>query len=169
MLNLKNIIETINHVSGIDITQRTRQRNVVILRGLYYKIARENTGESLAAIGKLVCKNHATVLHSLKFVDQDLTDIKYNNIYESALALLNAETDEIIVEGNKEIHIKYITKHIEVENKELPTYILTHLKEYSDVELLELYETRLKPFKSVLNSRVLQKEIVITKGALILR
>ena len=50
----------------IDLTKRTRKREYVAKRCIYFKIARSTSGASFESIGKSVGRNHATVMHSLK-------------------------------------------------------------------------------------------------------
>jgi len=48
------------------ILKQTRQREIVYQRAAAYNFVRKNTKLSLAAIGQIFGKNHATVLHALK-------------------------------------------------------------------------------------------------------
>lgn len=50
---------------------KTRKREVVQCRQMYFKRAKETTNASLAKIGLLVNRDHATVLHGIKTVDND--------------------------------------------------------------------------------------------------
>jgi len=51
---------------GIDIHSKTRQRDYVMGRAMYYKLLRDNTKMSLQGIANAFNKNHATALHSIR-------------------------------------------------------------------------------------------------------
>jgi hypothetical protein len=67
-IKLKEIIDFVNHDLDLDMNKRTRTRDVIYARTLYYKLAKEHTKQSLASIGKPLRKDHATVLHGLNKV-----------------------------------------------------------------------------------------------------
>lgn len=161
-MELTDIIEAVVKVSGINIKEDRRNRNLIILRNIYYKIAREYTPYSLDKIGFELGKGHATVLHHLKNVEFDLRIKLWNNIYQEVLNELQLDPDLTLAPN--EI-IKYVEKKVEYNNSDLPIYIVRHLKEYSDIQLSEVYETRLKPFKKALDSRIEPKIIIPVDGA----
>lgn len=78
----KKIIE---FETGVNVEIVSRKRNFVEARAIYYKLLREISGMTLHAIADTVNKDHATILHSLKSVDDwmrydtKLAD-KYKNI-----------------------------------------------------------------------------------------
>ena len=87
MNDIENIKNLLINESGIDIAERTRNRNVVELRSLFFKIVKEvRPISSYSAIGRSVGVKHATVLHSLQMFDvyskynKGLNEIKDNVI-----------------------------------------------------------------------------------------
>lgn len=66
---LKTIKDAVQEVTGLKINKKTRQREYVMARCLYYHFARELTGIPFAEIGAVTNHNHATVIHSLKSFD----------------------------------------------------------------------------------------------------
>ena len=56
----------INEELGVDLDENTRKRNVVEARALYFTILKNTTNLTLAKIGAMVDKDHATVLHGIK-------------------------------------------------------------------------------------------------------
>ena len=54
---------------GVDIDIESRAREIVYARAIYYKLCREFTKQPLSAIGREVGKDHATVLHACKTVN----------------------------------------------------------------------------------------------------
>lgn len=126
-INLDNIIETLNDVSDIDIRNITRKREYCDCRALYYHIATTYTIKTYDEITKRVNKNHCALINSRKTLAYVLKSEPYKSIHETTLEMLKLQ--------------------------KLPEYIVTHLKQYSDAELLEVYETRLKPFKRMLDAK----------------
>lgn len=67
-IELEDIVQFVNNEFDTNIKNKNftnkRDRNLVELRALYFKLAREYTNESLKSIGKVLDKNHATVCHS---------------------------------------------------------------------------------------------------------
>jgi hypothetical protein len=66
-LQLKKAIQ---EITGVDINQVSRKREIIEARAVYYKILKQiDKKKSLQSIGASVGKDHATVLHSLKNYD----------------------------------------------------------------------------------------------------
>jgi len=163
---LNNIIETLKKVSNDDFTKKSAKRHLVFLRWIYYKIARENTSFSLQAIGEYIGWNHATVLHGLKKIDDELKDLHLNSIYQRCLKELNFNDDVFYVFDNHyKINSKYVDyldnimiiedgvdvfvlkeRKKEIETFKTPENINDVLQDLSEEKLNELYETRLLPF-----------------------
>ena len=163
---LNNIVETLKKLSGTDFTIKSSKQELVFLRWIYFKIARETTNCSLSVIGKFINKDHATVLHGLKNVDDILKDLHLNNICKKCLKDLNY-CDDIFhaIDGNYIINSKFIDymdnimiiedvvdvlvykeSEKEIEQFKTPQNINDILQELNTEQLAELYETRLKPF-----------------------
>lgn len=95
---------------GIDIQNKTRRRNYVDARRIYFKILKElNPVRSLDSIGKSLDRakfDHATVLHHLKEIDHFLSfekdlEIKYNNILEICLNFKRKNKNIVFVNNLK--------------------------------------------------------------------
>lgn len=59
----KLIKETVEQYFNLDITKDTRVREYIDARAIYFKLAKENTHDTLASIGRSMGRDHATVLH----------------------------------------------------------------------------------------------------------
>ena len=70
-ITIKKSVESAFNRS-IDI--KTRKRDVIYMRCIYYRLCRDLTYESLESIGKKVNKDHATVLHGLKTFDNIINE-----------------------------------------------------------------------------------------------
>ena len=149
-INLNNIIATINELSGLDISRVTRNQQQVGCRALYYHIASTYTVQIYESITSVVNLNHCALINSRKTLNYFLNNEPYKSLYESTLEMLG---------------LKDKPKPIMEKETKLPSYIVSHLKEYSEPQLLELYETRLKPFKKALDSRIIPKKIENIVGA----
>jgi hypothetical protein len=70
MSDIEIIKDILINESGIDINIKTKKREVIEMRGLFYKVVKilkPNT--TFGAIGSSVGFNHATVMHSLNMFD----------------------------------------------------------------------------------------------------
>ncbi len=68
-MNSKIIKKAVESTFDTKINVKTRKREVVYMRSIYYKLCKEFTFESLGKIGKQVNTHHATVIHGLKIFD----------------------------------------------------------------------------------------------------
>ena len=83
MRRIKRIVE--EHFK-MDISIVTRELPVVFARACYYKICRDMLGVSYGRIAKTVNKNHATVMHGIKMVNNLIeTDRQYKNEYQKLI------------------------------------------------------------------------------------
>ncbi len=100
--DLKKYVETCTGI--VDISSKDKTRPYAHARALYYKLARDYTPESFNTIGKLLGKNHATVMHGI------------NKIFKEALMY----EDDIIEYYNKfkVVKDKYLTnEQLRAENE----------------------------------------------------
>lgn len=107
------ILNTIQKVTGVDITTKTRKYEFIEARMIYYKLLRDR-GYSLQEIGDTLDKNHATVLHGIN-VFNDIKDYDKDLMekYSEAIQLLAGEkiskyvtADEYAVEFAEWLKIK---------------------------------------------------------------
>ena len=121
---IKTLIET---YSGIeDISIRSRKLYINDCRAVYYKLCRtfpiEGAG-SYDAIGKLLNRNHATVLHGVKSFDNvyDTKGFLANNVYHKCYEKLCSmiDNDKDIIEFLDSVDLKqyYRIKHILLTEK----------------------------------------------------
>ena len=82
-IELNRIKSYVDKHSGYDISTRSRKAEVVLFRALYFKLATDTTSWSLEKIGKIVDRDHATVLHARKNLFDELMKNKHlSNLYE---------------------------------------------------------------------------------------
>jgi hypothetical protein len=73
---IRKAVETI---TSCDVVERTRQREYVQARSIFYRFARDNK-QTLQAIGQFLKRDHATVMHSLKKFEQD---VEYDSVFRA--------------------------------------------------------------------------------------
>ena len=189
----KDITRIVKQYFDTDFTVKTRDRRIIYMRALNNALCRRYTNESLSVIGRnYYSGDHATVLHSIKmfndnyiyqtspidmkkaYIDLELMlegteDVKITNYqdYEDKMAFLNAR----VLKLESELKLaRYSLKKSNLNREGLEERfedMFADLKTLSDDDLLEFYETRLKPYKKALESRVVPKKIERVYGALL--
>jgi hypothetical protein len=155
-MKLTELKDIVNNKFDVNIDIKTRKRHTVYAKKVYCTIAKGLNKYSLEKIGETMNMPHDNVIYHLNTIDRiyNLHKIGFN---------------DIIQEHNLDINLIEIKNNIEVvkvtEKINLPSYISEHLASYSEDDLLELFQTRLKPFKMLLDTRKKQKEIKNIFGA----
>ena len=72
-MKLDKIKEIVEIEPDSDLKVKSRQREIVYARSIYYKLCKTHTRATLSSIGKSVKKDHATVLHGLRLFDDVIT------------------------------------------------------------------------------------------------
>ena len=72
-MKLDKIKEIVEIETDSDLKVKSRQREIVYARSIYYKLCKTHTRATLSSIGKSVKKDHATVLHGLRVFDDVIT------------------------------------------------------------------------------------------------
>lgn len=78
LIKIKKLVEA--DLGLDDISKKTRQRDYVFARFLYYKVARDISKSSLSSIGQVVNRDHATALYGISKFD-DLVDYNKDFCY----------------------------------------------------------------------------------------
>tara|TARA_R100001440_G_scaffold73735_1_gene98530 strand:- start:2464 stop:2871 length:408 start_codon:yes stop_codon:yes gene_type:complete len=135
-MKLDKIKEIVEIETDADLKLKSRQREIVYARSIYYKLCKTHTRATLSSIGKSVKKDHATVLHGLRLFDDVITK------YEDA-------------QDYKRIHSKldrmFRNKSTSIERFVDPSNY--YRQKYKDV-LLELRKTRNE-------NRMLKKQLTV--------
>jgi len=119
LLFIKKCVENVTGVE--DISSKTRTYEVSTARWLYIKISRENTKHSLKSIGKIINRDHSTVLHGVNNVDFELSFNKdLQNKYEAALIIcmnkLNTQSVEQIDQRISELKSELLKLQVKRES-----------------------------------------------------
>tara|TARA_R100000541_G_scaffold39136_1_gene46972 strand:- start:5296 stop:5625 length:330 start_codon:yes stop_codon:yes gene_type:complete len=93
-MTTEKIIKTINETLEVDIRSKTRRREVVYSRFIFYHLMRNklHRSYSLATIGAFLKKDHATVLHGLKQFDLLINYDDFKIQYQKVILKLNENT-----------------------------------------------------------------------------
>tara|TARA_R110000803_G_scaffold201950_1_gene266890 strand:+ start:475 stop:960 length:486 start_codon:yes stop_codon:yes gene_type:complete len=126
-MNKETIKQLVEDYFKLDFSKKLRKREYVEARAIYYKLLRENTRMSLAAIGSSMNRDHATVLHSLRQIEDWLQYDKQikqdydtlNNRVIHAIRL-NPElfAESTCVEGFYEVEYKKMESKMKVLQQE---------------------------------------------------
>jgi len=112
------INEIVNQYFDLNINTSTRKRHYVEARATYYKLCRDFTNLSLETIGSDLNKNHATVLHGIKQLDNWMKqDSRIKNNYKLLKnKIFNIEQEEEVIEINEGLVLRYATLKEQVKN-----------------------------------------------------
>jgi hypothetical protein len=92
---LEVIRKAVETITNCDVLERTRQREYVQARSIFYRLARDNK-QTLQAIGKFLERDHATVMHSLKKFEQD---VQYDSVFRANYNSVKDILDNLDVKG----------------------------------------------------------------------
>lgn len=88
-LNPEQILKILQGHFNVNLAQKCRKREIVEIRQIFCYFSREWSNVSLAKIGKLINRDHATVLHSHKQVKNLLeTDYKFKKLFLTCYEIL---------------------------------------------------------------------------------
>lgn len=109
-MNLNEIKQLVELKTGYNISQESRERELVYCRAIYFKLCRKHTLYTLKKIGKTLNKDHATVLHGIKLLDHTIktfeplyykTYLKLNNIIRRRNGTTEKDIDPTMYYRNK--------------------------------------------------------------------
>ena len=116
-MNTEMIKQVVEEHFKIQINSKTRRREYVEARAIYFKLLRDNTRMSLANIGKTMSRDHATVLHSVRRVDDW---IKYDKQMRQDYNILNDRVKHAIMLNPELLNqVTTIEGFYEIEYKKL--------------------------------------------------
>ena len=124
-MNSIAIRNAVNNAFNKKIQETTRRRDVVYPRAIYYKLAQDYSGESLASIGRIVSKDHATVIHGLKLFENVINPLWEKNYHNKYLKLKEQLDNKMrlqvkSIDPNRFYRDKYRIKLL--QNKEMYTF-----------------------------------------------
>lgn len=102
------IRDTLEKNTGLVLNTRTRKREYINARAVYYELCKEYTMEPLSSIGGLLGKDHATVIHGRKvFATLEMYEPRFYKLYTDfkdnyPIDLYKVHTEEIVVSSEKD-------------------------------------------------------------------
>ena len=117
----KELKKVIQEITGVDINEVSRKREIIEARAVYYKILKQiDKKKSLKSIGASVGKDHATVLHSLKNYDMfEQFNPTLKLFRKQILQRLNYASPEQILDMSKDEYIQSLQIDIMKLNDEI--------------------------------------------------
>jgi hypothetical protein len=79
-MDLNEIKEIVNNVTGLDITHNSRIPDYVYARAMFYKVCRDYNLGTFQSIANIVDKNHATIVHGVNLFDDWISKHEPNYI-----------------------------------------------------------------------------------------
>ena len=167
-MQLNYIREVVEKNTGLDISKKTHIREYVEARWVYFTLAKEYTFFSLSAIGKVLDKDHSTVLHGLrKFKEINNTSGFLRTNYINSKSIIDnigspVLDNDINARNLTEIkRLKSLIIDLESSNrKRFKNKHLLRLINSDDETITNFCETRLKPFFKMLDNRVTYEDIL---------
>ncbi|QDP58860.1 MAG: putative bacterial DnaA helix-turn-helix protein [Prokaryotic dsDNA virus sp.] len=149
-MKLKTIKKLVEERTNINLLIPTRKRKAVYARAIYFKLAREKTHLSLKQIGESLNKDHATVLHSINNIFEEIKkyDSSHYSIYKELLGT------EKLLPMNKRFLI-LSKKHEDLQDKllhEKYDNIIEIVKRLPDNKL-DVAEIRFKAIADLLDNK----------------
>ena len=143
----EQIIDVIERLHGDKITTKNRKRENVTARAVYAKLCKDIFPYlSLDKIGEPINRDHATVIHMFKMIDNHLkNDNQYINLYKKASVIINK--DIVATQNIKEI------SYLESLEERIINLSNTLIEKNKEIEELksERKAERYEPFKAIPN------------------
>jgi len=125
-VQLETIKDYIEANIKVSLKKKTRARDICYARAVYYKLAKRYTVQSLSSIGKLVGRDHATVLHGLKLFDEAIMyseplkivydsfsiNVENKNLEDADSNMLDIKN---LAEQNKRLKRKVFKQNLEID------------------------------------------------------
>ena len=117
----KELKKVIQEITGVDINEVSRKREIIEARAVYYKILKQiDKKKSLKSIGASVGKDHTTVLHSLKNYDMfEQFNPTLKLFKKQILQRLNYASPEQVLDMSKDEYIQSLQLDIMKLNDEI--------------------------------------------------
>jgi len=120
-MNKQMIKEIVDNYFELNLKRNTRKRQYVEARAIFYKLCREFTKLSLEEIGEQVDRDHASVLHGIRSLNNW---IEYDNRIKNNLRILrnkvrNFEDEkDNVIELDESIVLKYVQLKEQVKEQD---------------------------------------------------
>lgn len=120
-MNKQMIKEIVDNYFELNLKRNTRKRQYVEARAIFYKLCREFTKLSLEEIGEQVDRDHASVLHGIRSLNNW---IEYDNRIKNNLRILRnkvrhfEDEKDNVIELDESIVLKYVQLKEQVKEQD---------------------------------------------------
>lgn len=146
---LQRILKDVEELFGKELAVKSKRQDLVFARSVYFAVSKKCTKHYLSEIGKLVNRDHATVINGLKIFDNELSKNDLYIIPYNKLIYKYGDTNSAMPEN---LDIKWVNA-LKKENKYLKgrvSILKSKLKDDKGV-MEELYKLLPHQQESVLN------------------
>lgn len=153
-LILKDFWESLSEINGV---YNNRERRNIVYKHSFFMCARELTSLSLASIGKLLGKDHATVLHAVRNHSINyLQDSHYRDVYDQMYAQLEQKMDKFNSDVSDVIERR-------LNNMDAEVYRTTMISMYKKKleKQKKAHEMQIETIKK--EARILKKQLKISR------
>lgn len=147
MTELENIKKNINDIWGVDIADKNRRIKSVVARTVYCYIARKQQYYSYSQIGKVINRDHATVIHAVRRFEKINQYPEFKSVINRTLALYEIKTlDDVSVnyQGMRHSIIQLQNRIKKISGGIDPIFL--ELNSLPADKLKDFKENRAKPF-----------------------
>jgi L-cysteine desulfidase len=104
-MNLNQIKTFVENYTNLNISERSRKRDIVDARAIYFYLARKHTNHSMQVISKSLNMDHTSVIHSIKNIapvvlkiNQSLANLckNFKEIHSEALKNTTVSREELL-------------------------------------------------------------------------
>ena len=99
-IKVRKIIANVNHFYGVNCLDNTRKRDIVVPRQIAMYYAVRETNLTLTSVGLFFNKDHATVIHAMKCVENTLS---YDKEFQKQKLELDKEMFKINFKTKEEL------------------------------------------------------------------
>lgn len=163
ILKSSDIFDIVSNFYEVDIRRKTRKYEFVVMRSIAVQLCRRFTRETLFDIGanylpESSTSKHATIIRSMnKFHDEyvyynDCFNAKNDYALLKDLVASNKNLDKFVIINSlteENLSMKAKLKGFSLDNDVFMS-VIKELRGMTDDELIELRDTRIKPFKRML-------------------
>ena len=149
---VREVVEEHYH---LDIKQPNRRRAYVEARAMYYKLLKDNFRYSYAAIGETMEKNHATVLHSCRQMDDWIQydkeiELAYHDLTKKIRRAIDVDIE--LLKASETLEGFYEEKYFKLQHEY--TQLKELLEEYKTAKVLRDENTKLRTQNGYLKHRL---------------
>ena len=129
LIEIKKLVE--KHTKR-KLNVKSREQDNVYCRALYCKLAKIHTKNSLSKIGRVITRDHATVLHNIKIFDNVIVnyEVEYLKIFNRLDNILSNKTGQVEKILNPDLYYRKRYTRLLLDHRTLPHHYRQLKKSY---------------------------------------